>query len=196
MSEQAVFNAAEEYDFFALREHALSGGDINITDTDGISLFARFLYGYYTAGEPAATEPDENSFETFLSDELRKPLDKRGGILEKVDWFFEMGADADLCEIVEDAAETPLSVAVQFEDYFMVEYLLSRGADPKTWLTEEGQYYADHETWLIDHIDEVICDYQGDRGTNVYNIGVLLCRHGLDDYDYFNDIEDMTIYHI
>ena len=107
-----------------------------------------------------------------------------------------MGAAANLCEIVEDAAETPLSVAVQFEDYFMVEYLLARGADPKTWLSEEGQYYGDHETWLIDHIDEVICDYNGDRGTNVYNIGVLLCRSGLDDYDYFNDTEDLTIYHI
>ena len=56
MSNQDLFNHAFEYNFQAIVEYVNRGGNLNIMNDDGESLFCAFLEGYTNKGD---TSPEE-----------------------------------------------------------------------------------------------------------------------------------------
>ena len=56
MSNQDLFNHAFEYNFQAIVEYVNRGGNLNIMNDDGESLFCAFLEGYTNEGD---TSPEE-----------------------------------------------------------------------------------------------------------------------------------------
>ena len=56
MSNQDLFNHAFEYVFQAIVEYVNRGGNLNVTNDDGMSLFCVFLEGYTNEGD---TSPEQ-----------------------------------------------------------------------------------------------------------------------------------------
>ena len=53
MLNRDLFNRAFEYDFQAIVEYVNHGGNLNVTNDDGESLFCVFLEGYTNEGDTA-----------------------------------------------------------------------------------------------------------------------------------------------
>ena len=56
LKEQTIFEAAENFDFLAIRAYAEAGNDLNICDGRGHSLLTCFIDGYYDHREE---DPEE-----------------------------------------------------------------------------------------------------------------------------------------
>ncbi len=193
MMEEKIFCWAKEYDFPSIQERIERGNSINICNKNGNSIFAEFLNGYYSYGdipdEEAAeldshNECDYEFWESFLSYRQQTPLESRSsGILSQMNFFFTHGADVNLCNLQPGGmVETPLSIAVCAEDYYITKYLLEHGANPKVWLFDESRSWKQHEDWLIEHMDVRMIDSKGKQFDNELRIAALLAKHGLDDF--------------
>ena len=187
MSNQDLFNHAFEYDFQAIVEYVNHGGNLNIMNDDGESLFCVFLEGYTNEGDTSPEEQreleshsdDYDFWESHLDARLIIPLEKRkSGILSQLDFFFEHGVDVNLCGLPKDGSVmTPLAIAVCDEDYYLTEYLLKHGAVPKVRLFDEWSVRQD-ETFLADHMSSLLEDARGERARNAEAIDKLLSDYG------------------
>ena len=183
MSNQDLFNHAFEYDFQAIVEYVNRGGNLNIMNDDGESLFCAFLEGYTNKGDTSPEEQreleshsdDYDFWERHLAARLTIPLEMRkSGILSQLDFFFEHGVDVNLCKLPKDGSVmTPLAIAVCDEDYYLTKYLLQHGADPKVLLFDEP-VKRQYETFLVDHMFFVLEDARGERAHNAETIVQLL----------------------
>ncbi len=189
-----IFNRAAEYDFAAIQAYVNEGNDINICDQSGFSLFTVFLTGYYHHdGDLTPVEKEMMESEDAVADEywdscllLRDtmPLEERSsGIAGQLEFFVRHGVDVNLCILINSGwVETPLVVAVTNEDWYMTEFLLKHGADPKIWLYNDEPRLTPYEDWLIDHMDVMLMNSRGEKAENEVRIAALLARYGLDDF--------------
>ena len=108
MLNESLFNHAFEYDFQAIVEYVNHGGNLNVTNDDGESLFCVFLEGYTNEDGTSPEEQreleshsdDYDFWESHLDARLTIPLEKRkSGILSQLDFFFEHDVDVNLCMI-------------------------------------------------------------------------------------------------
>ena len=183
MSNQDLFNHAFEYDFQAIVEYVNRGGNLNIMNDDGESLFCAFLEGYTNKGDTSPEEQreleshsdDYDFWERHLDARLTIPLEKRkSGILSQLDFFFEHGVDVNLCKLPKDGSVmTPLAIAVCDEDYYLTKYLLQHGADPRVRLFDEWSL-SKNEMFLPEHISFILEDARGERARNAEAIDELL----------------------
>ena len=191
MSNQDLFNHAFEYDFQAIVEYVNRGGNLNIMNDDGESLFCAFLEGYTNKGDTSPEEQreleshsdDYDFWERHLDARLIIPLEKRkSGILSQLDFFFEHGVDVNLCELPKDGSVmSPLAIAVCDEDYYLTKYLLQHGADPRVRLYDDYNN-APYELFLIEHMDFLLEEARGERAQNLVAIARLLADNGIDRY--------------
>ena len=187
MLNRDLFNRAFEYDFQAIVDYVKLGGDLNVINGDGESLFCVFLDGYTNEGDTSPEEQreleshsdDYDFWESHLDARLTIPLEKRkSGILPQLDFFFEHGVDVNLCGLPKDGSVmTPLAIAVCDEDYYLTEYLLKHGAVPKVRLFDEWSVRQD-ETFLADHMSSLLEDARGERARNAEAIDKLLSDYG------------------
>ncbi|WP_426349761.1 hypothetical protein ACPWSR_00625 [Alloiococcus sp. CFN-8] len=191
--EEELFRRVMEYDFSSIEEWIELGNSINICNENGNSLFAEFLNGYYSYGDIPSEEAEQlNSrdqcdyefWESFVSFRQQTPLESRSsGILDQMNFFFTNGADVNLCKLQPGGmVETPLSIAVCAEDYYITKYLLEHGANPKVRLFDEDTPGNQTEHWLIEHMDVRMMDSKGKQFDNELRIAALLAKHGLDDF--------------
>lgn len=194
--EKSIFESAREYDFEAIRKYRDGGNSINICDKNGNSLFADFLTGYCNYGDGDTIddrealleiheEDDYDFWDSYLSEKLKTPLKERqdGVIIEQMDWFLANGADINLCDLSKTGmVKTPIAVAVCNEDYYLAEYLLEHGADPKVWLFSDFRPWLTYETWLMEDIDIKMMDSKGEQFQNLLHIAALLAHYGMDDF--------------
>lgn len=191
--EKSVFDFAAEYNFDAIKEYVGAGNPINVCDGDGNSLLTAFLAGYVEHGDITEDqeelrkedpEGDYGLWISFLSTKHKTPLAQRSSkIVEQLEWFLNQGASLDLCDLSKcGMVDTPLVVAVHDEDYYLTEYLLEHGADPKVWLFDDRDPGEQYETYLIDHMDISLLDSKGERFGNLCKIAALLVGHGFEDY--------------
>ena len=183
MSNQDLFNHAFEYDFQAIVEYVNHGGNLNIMNDDGESLFCVFLEGYTNKGDTSPEEQreleshsdDYDFWERHLDARLTIPLEKRdSGILSQLDYFFEHDVDVNLCKLPKDSSVmTPLAIAVCDEDYYLTKYLLQHGADPRVRLFDEWSLSQD-ELFLPEHMSFILEDARGERARNAEAIDELL----------------------
>ena len=200
--EQKIFDAAMDYDFEAVRIYAESGNNLNVCNYRGHSLFACFVVGYYHHLESDPEEQalydlhdeyDYDFWDSYVFKFQRTPLEDRSdGILEKLTFFLNHGADPNLCVLVDGMTETPLMQAVCNHDYYLTQYLLEHGADPGVWLFSKQEYEKrDREYWLMDELDISIMN--GDKGEAagvVLSVAQLLWEYGLRDWSgYCIDID-------
>ncbi len=199
-----AISAATAHNFEQIKAYVLSGGDINICDEDGSSLLTDFVSSYLEKLTPEEDEAcskhpeyDYAFWDYFVPEYLFIPLEQReSGIKEKLDFFFEHGADPNLCVMVDGATETALSCAVTDQDYYLTKYLLEHGADPAIHLFEDTTVESidGKEYWLMDHLDFYIMD--GDKGKQaqiVLAIAQLLWEYGLKNWrGYCIDIDPET----
>ena len=189
-----VFKAAQNYKFDEIVTYKESGGNLNICNENGYSLLEEFLKAYYEYGdlpsdkEIALMDIYPNEFDDFWCSYIfknqKKPLKERqSGIINQLDWFFGCGTDVNLCQFFEGMTMTPLAIAVREEDYFLTEYLLQHGADPKVWLFEEEKLESDYGFWLMEHIDVLLTEVRGERKANCIDIARLLAFYGLEDFN-------------
>ena len=193
--EKNIFQLASEYNFDAVFEYYNSGNSINICDEDGDSLFAAFLKGYACYGDivedeekllKAHDEYDYEFWDSFLSEKKKTPLADRnsGEIVKQIEWFLSNGADINLCDLSKSGmVDTPLSVAVCDEDYYLTEFLLDRGANPRVWLFSDHHPWENYEDWLIEHMDVRMMDSKGEQFENELHIAATLAHYGLDDFN-------------
>lgn len=203
--EQKIFDAAMDYDFEAVRIYAESGNNLNICNHRGHSLFACFVVGYYHHLE---SEPEEQAiydlhdeydydfWDSYVFKFQLTPLEDRSdGILEKLTFFLNHGADPNLCVLVDGMTETPLMQAVCNHDYYLTKYLLEHGADPGVWLSSKQDYdKRDREYWLMDELDiSIMNGNKGKAAGVVLAIAQLLWEYGLRDWSgYCIDIDKDT----
>ena len=190
--QENIFEQAANYDFDAIKEYFESGHSINICDESGSSLFAAFIDGYSRHGDnedelEKLKEHDLNDkfWYHYLTEKQKTPLQERNGgkIVEQLDWFLQHGADINLNDLTKSGdVETPLSFAIRDEDFYLAEYLLEHGADPKVWLSDERFPWEEHEDYLIEHMDVMMFDSSGERFENELRIAALLAHYGLDDF--------------
>ena len=193
--EKSIFQLASEYNFDAVFDYHNNGNSINICDEDGNSLFATFLSGYACYGDIVEDEEellkthDECDYEfwdSFLSEKKKTPLDGRNGgeIVKQLEWFLSNGVDINLCDLSKSGmVDTPLSVAVCDEDYYLTKFLLEHGANPKVWLFSERHPWENYEEWLIEHMDVKMMDSKGEQFENELHIAAILAHYGLDDFN-------------
>lgn len=184
-TEPAVFSAARQGDFAAIRAYAAVGNSVNVCDAHGNSLLAVFLDACEAQcaarDEPLLTLHPEWDYEfSFVPETDKTPLEARqDGIFAQLEWFLAQGADLDLCDLSAcGAVETPLFVAVQFADYYLLEYLLKHGADPRVRLSDSTFPWATEEFYLTDHVDVLLMEARGARTEYLYRLGALLERFG------------------
>jgi hypothetical protein len=193
--DKTIFQLASEYNFEAVKEYIAMGNPINICDERGDSLFAEFIDGYVNCGDVVEGEEEQllhehdefdyDFWDGFLSTKLKTPLMERneGAIARQIEWFLAQGADINYCELSKHGLlNTPLSIAVQDEDYFLAKFLLEHGADPKVWLFSDDRTRLKYENYLIEHMDFVLMEANGERADNALRIAALLARYGLDDF--------------
>ena len=191
--EEKLFLWAMDYDFSSIQECIERGNSINICNENGNSLFAEFLNGYYSHGDipdeevaelDSRDQGDYEFWESFLSYRQQTPLESRSSdILSQMNFFFTHGTDVNLCKLKPGGmVETPLSIAVCAEDYYITKYLLEHGANPKVWLFHEGPPGKQQEHWLIEHMDVRMIDSKGEQFDNELRIAALLAKYGLDDF--------------
>ena len=191
MLNQDLFNHAFEYDFQAIVEYVNHGGNLNIMNDDGESLFCAFLEGYTNKGDTSPEEQreleshsdDYDFWERHLAARLTIPLEKRkSGILSQLVFFFEHDVDVNLCKLPKDSSVmTPLAIAVCDEDYYLTKYLLQHGADPRVRLYDDYNN-APYELFLIEHMDFLLEEARGERAQNLVAIARLLADNGIDRY--------------
>ena len=181
----AVFSAARQGNFAAIRAYAAVGNSVNVCDAHGNSLLAVFLDAYEAQcaarDEPLLPAHPEWDYEfSFVPETHKTPLEARqDGIFAQLEWFLAQGADLNLCDLSAcGAVETPLFVAVQFADYYLLEYLLKHGADPRVRLSDSTFPWETEETYLTDHVDVLLMDARGARTEYLYRLGALLERFG------------------
>ena len=195
-----VFKAAKGYSFNKIKEYLEAGGDINICDSDGISILTYFIEAYLNHEHNDEEERKEELFgshdeydydfwDSYIYDYQITPLGKRKyRILQELDYLLAKGVDPNLCEIVDGDAETPLYVTVcVFKDYYLTKYLLEHGADPGVWLFDENESPRDKpEDFLIEHMDvEILHGAKGRQAENVVAIAQLLWEYGLKGWTGF-----------
>ena len=192
--EKNIFELAAKYDFEAVKEWSENGNPINICDDGGNSLLTAFLDGYARFGDKVEDEEellkvhDETDYEFwegFLPGKNKTPLNERNGgtIVKQLEWFLSNGADLNLLDLSKDgSADTPLSITVSAEDYYLVEYLLEHGADPKVWLSVNERGDNEYEIFLIEDMDVHMMYSHGELFDNQLKIAALLARYGLVDF--------------
>ena len=191
---EALFKAANQYDFDSIRKYVEGRGDLNICNERGHSLLTCFVDGYYGY---EANDPDEVKlrelydkadyafWDQHVSKFQRTPLENRpSGILEAMDFFFAHEADPNLCVLVDGITETALMRAVCWHDYYLSKYLLEHGADPGVWLSaKEDHEKRDRDYWLMDELDiSILQGDKGDAATVTLHIAQLLWEYGLRDW--------------
>ena len=196
---ESIFELARAYDFDGVKRYVEQGSEINICNKEGNSLFAEFIAGYTEFGDMMETEADIQKTdhtddylnpENYLSKKQKTSLKERNSdIIGQINWFLDHGADIDLCTLTDydSMVCTPLAVAVMDEDYFLTEFLLEKGADPKVRLFMEEEWEKEfrsyhYEDFLIEHMDVIMIDAKGERWQNAFNIACLLARFGLVDF--------------
>ena len=200
--EQSIFEAATSYDFDAIRAYVEKGNNLNICNDRGLSLLTCFIDGYYAHAD---TDPEErvlydlhdecdyDFWDSYVFKIQRTPLEVRsGGILEKLDYLFDHGADPNLCFIVDGATETALMHAVCRHDYYLCKYLLEHGADPGVRLFTKPDYETrDREYWLMDELDiSIMNGDKGDAAAVTLRVAQLLWEYGLRDWSgYCIDVD-------
>lgn len=121
-----------------------------------------------------------------MSEKKKTPLDGRNGgeIVKQLEWFLSNGVDINLCDLSKlGMVDTPLSVAVCDEDYYLTKFLLEHGANPKVWLFSERHPWENYEDWLIEHMDVKMMDSKGEQFENELHIAAILAHYGLDDFN-------------
>lgn len=192
-----IFEKARDYNFEAIKNYIEQGGNINICNEDGISLFACFIEGYLMEVHACEEESKKELFEShdecdydfwdsYIYDYQITTLENRNhSILNELNYLLSCGADLNLCKLINGMTETPLYYALIFEDYYLLEYLLEHGADPGVWISDEGEnlYKWDKEYFLIEHLDILILNgRKGSSEQNILNMAQLLWQHGLNGW--------------
>ncbi len=202
MGEHAIFKAAINYNYEAIRAFVAGGGDLNICNDRGHSLLACFVEGYYYYEDEDPEElalwdlhdeGDYDFWDEYVHKYQRTPLEDRpSNILEKLEYLFAHGVDPNLCIMVNGSTETALMHSVCRHDYYMTKYLLEHGADPGVRLFPKPDYETrDREYWLMDELDVSIMNGdKGDRANLTLNVAHLLWEYGLRDWGgYCIDID-------
>ena len=195
MTDTTIFEKAYTYDFPALKDYILSGGEINITDKDGSSLFAEFILGYVRFGDcPEGEEKelvdthenDDEFLQSYVYKYQKTPLHKRkSGIKQQLDFLFKHGADPNLYRPTSINSNTPLIYAVCDFDYFLSKYLLEHGADPGLPLFNDEYDIKDgKDYWLMDELDIAIMNgVRGELASHLLALAQLLWEYGLRDWN-------------
>lgn len=199
-----IFQAARKLDFPKIRRYVLDGGDVNIFDKNGRSLITVLIENYLVkwqeyysdAEKELIDEMNENKKEDFLDgylcEELRKPLDERViDIKSELDFLIDHHADLNIGKDDGDGdIETPLMMTVGNLDYYMTEYLIEKGANPRVKLSDEETSNSIHEGidyYLMEQVDIEIFNLSWNvrdgkwpvRATTALKIAGLLHRNGL-----------------
>lgn len=156
-----IFERAKEYDFEAIKDYIEQGGEINICNEAGVSLFASFVEGYLMEANeceevakketfPMHDEYDYDFWDSYVYDFQITPLDKRRhNIKAELEYLLEQGADPNLCRLVKGMTETALYYAVCiYQDYYLTKFLLEKGADPCVWLFDKNERFGEKHSDL------------------------------------------------
>lgn len=192
MKYPTVFDAAYACDFPYIEEYVRNGGDLNICNTEGISLFAMFVDGYLqdSSSEQEILLLDEHDEDdtyvlSFVPAKLMKPLlERNDGICDQLQFFVDHGVDVNLCDLSGGITSTPLLFAVCCSDYYLAEYLLEHGADPGQRITDDGDLINGKSYYLMEELDIAIMNgARGDYVNCALKIAGLLYRYGMTDWN-------------
>lgn len=194
----SIFEAARDYEFDVIKAYLEGGGELNICDDKGVSLFARFVEGYLMKVYEeevkekaelyhAHNECDYDFWDSHVYDFQVTPLEERKyKIKEELEYLIEKGADLNLCKIVDGMTDTPLSYAVcEYQDYYLTKFLLEHGANPGVWLFDESERAIrpmNQEHFLIEHMDVLLMERRGEAAETCLAIAQLLWKYGLQDW--------------
>lgn len=200
--EQFIFEAAAGFDFDTICAYVEKGNNLNICNDRGRSLLTCFIDGYYAHED---TDPEElalydlhdacdyDFWDSYVFKIQRTTLEVRSsGILKKLDYLFDHGADPNLCVIVDGATETALMHAVCRHDYYLCKYLLEHGADPGVRLFTKPDYETrDREYWLMDELDiSIMNGDKGEAAAVTLRVAQLLWEYGLREWSgYCIDVD-------
>lgn len=175
-------------DFEYIEKLVKSSESINQLTMEGSSLFTSYLNSYYEdlfaieelrEKEILSWEYDKRG--SLYKYQMNDLSERKDGILNRLNWFLEHDVDFNLVDAENEYCETPLSIALWYEDYYMMKFLLEKGADPKVWFTpaNERESGADFEMELIYFLDCAMEDACGNRYRNLKKIVWLLMSYGM-----------------
>ena len=171
--------------FTEIKAMTEKGESINQLTKDGCSLFTAFLEGCYGSlfkygDSRKKILPGEYDGRGSLSKYQMEPLEKRNGnIIAILEWFIEHNVDLNLVDPENDNCKTPLSLTLNYEDYYMMKYLLEHGADPKVWYTPVSERHGEFEMELIHSLDCYMSEASGNVYRNEKRLVWLLMDYGM-----------------